>query len=309
VHEILETGIEFIVWLQQYQTATSDTIFEFVTRLGGRNYLYMIPLVIWCVDYRTGLRLLTVFSLTVFINTTLKVWIGQPRPFQLDERVISAGEQGYGLPSGHAQLTVIFWGVIAAWAARPWFWALGVALMAAIGFSRIYLGVHFPSDVIAGWALGAVTLWAFIAYGERVESALRRHDLAAQIGVALAVGVLLFLFDALFVGDADHLNVGAAGFIAGAGVGTAVGARHLHFDGRGPWWQRLLRYLVGMAVMLPLLGVMRKFGVPDGVAGNAVIALDLAILGLWLTLAAPWLFQLIRLSPPTASRPLVQETA
>lgn len=295
---ILTSGIEFIVWLQQYQTPLRNEIWELITNLGGSNYLYLIPLVIWCVDYRTGQRLLVVFTFTVFLNTTLKTWLGQPRPFQMDPRVISHGERGFGLPSGHAQLTVAYWGVIAHYVARPWFWAVAVVLMAAIGFSRIYLGVHFPSDVIAGWALGGVTLWAFIAYGERIEAALRRRDTAAQIQLSLAIAAGLLLFELLLVGDAERINAGAAGFVAGAGVGSAIGAQRLAFDGRGHWWQRVLRYLVGIALMLPMLGVMRKLGVPEGVLGKGVIALDLSLLGLWLTFGAPWLFERLKLWTP-----------
>jgi membrane-associated phospholipid phosphatase len=298
VQAILTSGVEFIVWLQQFQTPLANEIFEFITSLGGVGYLYMIPFVIWCVDYRTGLRLLALFSVSVFINTTLKTWIAQPRPFEFDPRVISHGEDGFGLPSGHAQFVVVFWGVLAGWVARPWFWALSVVLMTVIGFSRIYLGVHFPGDVIAGWALGAATLWVFARHGDRALATLRRPEVGARIKCSLAVGAALFVADLLLVGDAERLNAGAAGVIAGAGIGAAISAHRLDFDGRGPWWQRALRYLVGMAVMLPMLGVMRELGVPSGVAGKAVIALDLAALGLWLTWGAPWLFQRARLTTP-----------
>ena len=301
MQEILTSGAEFIVWLQQFQTPLGNEIFELITSFGGSSYLYMIPLVVWCVDYRTGLRLLAVFSITVFVNTTLKTLISQPRPFQLDPRVISRGEDGYGLPSGHAQLVVVFWGVIARWVGNPWFWTLCVVLMAAIGFSRIYLGVHFPSDVIAGWALGAATLWAFASHGNRAIAAIRRHDLGARIALSLALGAALFAADVLLVGDAERLNAGAAGFIAGAGSGAAIAVRRLAFDGRGPGWQRALRALVGMAVMLPMLWAMRELGAPSGIAGKAVIALDLAALGLWLTLGAPWLFERMRLATPRAA--------
>jgi len=300
VQAILTSGADFIVWLQQFQTPLGNEIFELITSLGGSSYLYLIPVVVWCLDYRTGLRLLAVFSITVFVNATLKTWISQPRPFQLDPRVMSRGENGYGLPSGHAQLAVVFWGVVASWVARPWFWLVSVAVMAAIGFSRIYLGVHFPSDVIAGWALGAATLWTFASQGDRVLAALRRAELGAQIGLSLAVGAALFVADLLLVGDAERLNAGAAGFIAGAGVGAAIAARHVDFDGRGPGWQRALRYLVGMAVMLSMLGSMRELGIPSGIAGNGVIAFDLAAVGLWLTFGAPWFFQRVGLATPTA---------
>ncbi len=309
MQEFLTSGAEFIVWLQQFQSPLADQTFEFITSLGGTGYLYLIPFVVWCVDYRTGLRLLAVFGISVFLNTTLKTWISQPRPFQLDPRIISRGEDGYGLPSGHAQFVVVFWGVVANWVARPWFWLLSVVLMAAIGFSRIYLGVHFPSDVIVGWALGAVTLWAFATYGDRALAALRRPELGARIMLSLAAGAALFVADLLLVGDAERLNAGAAGFIAGIGSGAAIAARHVEFDGGGPGWQRALRYLVGMAVMLSMLGSMREFGVPSGIAGNVVIALDLVVVGLWLTLGAPWFFQRVGLTTPSPAAADSEATA
>jgi len=58
-----------------------------------------------------------------------------------------------------------------------------------------------------------------------------------------------------------------------------------------------LRYLLGTALLLVMLGVFRRLGVPDGPLAGVVIALDLALMGLWLTLLAPWLFQLLRLAP------------
>ena len=296
MHDILAAGSEFIVWLQQFQTPTLTAIFEFITNLGGSKYLFLIPFVLWCVDYRSGLRLLAVFALSLFVNTTLKTWIAQPRPFQFDARVISRGEIGYGLPSGHAQLVVVFWGVIASWVARPWFWTLAVVMMGLIGFSRIYLGVHFPSDVLAGWALGAVSLWAFIAYGTRIEAAWKRRGTGIRLALSLCLGAALFAFDRLFVNDAEHLNTGTAGFIVGLGVGITLGRKLLAFDGHGPWWQRAIRYLVGMALMLPMIRVMQWFGAPTGLLGELVIAFDLALLALFQTLAAPWLFGKIRLS-------------
>jgi hypothetical protein len=65
---------------------------------------------------------------------------------------------------------------------------------------------------------------------------------------------------------------------------------------------------VGMAVMLPMLGAMRELGVPGGLAGKAVIALDLAALGLWLTLGAPWFFQRVGLTTPPAPATGTQAT-
>ena len=296
MHEILAAGIEFILWIQQYQTPTTYAFWEVLTNFGGTYYLYMIPALLWCVDYKTGLRTLAIFTITIVLNTALKEWFGDPRPFQVDDRIVSSGEGGYGLPSGHAQLAVVFWGVIAAWVGRAWFWWLAGAIMFLIGFSRVLIGVHFPSDVLAGWALGALTLWLYLRSRHDLEDRLGQMTVLGQAtwGLGIAAGVLVFI--QLVPGAQSPMNAGAAGFIAGGSVGAAVGLHTLSFTGRGPAWQRLARFVVGLLVMLPLMGLMRQLGVPDAGLGRLVLAADLAVLGLWMTLGAPWLFEKLRLS-------------
>ena len=299
LESILSAGIETILWLQSFRSPGLDRGFELLTNFGGSYYLYITPLLLWCVDYRTGVRVLAIFALTLFLNTTIKEWITQPRPFEFDERVWSDGEQGYGLPSGHAQLVVVFWGTIASWVERPWFWATAVAIMFFMGLSRVYLGVHFPSDVVGGWALGALTLWIALRYRASIEAWVSDFPVGGAVALSVGAGAFVFVFDALFVQDHGHLNQGIAGMIAGGGAGASIAWHRLHFDGHGPWWQRVLRYVLGTALLLLMLGLFRWVGVPEGPLAGVVIALDLALMGLWLTLVAPRLFQLLRL----ASRP------
>ena len=299
MHEILAAGIEFILWLQRFQTPGTYAFWEVLTNFGGTYYLYMIPALLWCVDYKTGLRTLAIFTVTIVLNTALKEWFADPRPFQVDDRIVSSGEGGYGLPSGHAQLAVVFWGVIAAWVDRAWFWWLALTVVFLIGFSRVLIGVHFPSDVLAGWALGALTLWLYLRSRSDLENWLGRMLLRGQAawGLAIAAGILGFV--QLVPGAQSPMNAGAAGFIAGGSVGAAVGLRTLSFTGRGPAWQRLARFVVGLLVMLPLMGLMQRLGLPDAGLGRLVLAADLAVLGLWMTLGAPWLFEKLRLSRST----------
>jgi undecaprenyl-diphosphatase len=88
---------------------------------------------------------------------------------------------GYSFPSGHSLVSCVFFGVLAAFAAartesraRRWLYYIVAALMiGAIGFSRIYLGVHYLSDVLAGYA-GAI-VWVFsVASARRWRRRARR---------------------------------------------------------------------------------------------------------------------------------------
>jgi hypothetical protein len=53
--------------------------------------LYLVPLVLWCVDFRLGIRICAAMAITLYLNSTLKEWFAQPRPFEFDDRVVSAG--------------------------------------------------------------------------------------------------------------------------------------------------------------------------------------------------------------------------
>lgn len=97
------------------------------------------------------------------LNSLLKLAFSRPRPVLL-AHLTEVG--GYSFPSGHAMAGAAIYGALAVVAAlrfprqRPWVVAPCAMLVLAIGTSRVYLGVHYPSDVLAGWALGvAWPLW------------------------------------------------------------------------------------------------------------------------------------------------------
>jgi membrane-associated phospholipid phosphatase len=101
-------------------------------------------------------------------NTQLKLLVARTRPEALEPIV---EERGFSFPSGHSTLGMVAWGIVAIVVARSplsaraktaLLLALG-ALVFLIGLSRVYLGAHFPSDVIAGWAAGAAVVLLFAA--------------------------------------------------------------------------------------------------------------------------------------------------
>ncbi len=111
---------------------------------------------------------MAVATLAPLINLGLKELVARPRP---DPSLALITESGYAYPSGHAVFAAAFYGALILVACRSRYlstrrglrWAVRVVLLAlilAVGFSRVYLGVHWPSDVIAGFVVGAVCLTA-----------------------------------------------------------------------------------------------------------------------------------------------------
>ncbi|WP_338889951.1 bifunctional NUDIX hydrolase/phosphatase PAP2 family protein [Aeromonas rivipollensis] len=117
----------------------------------------LLPLLGWSRLY----RLLFAMVLLTLLVQLLKEGIGWPRPFHLDPTLAQRSARGFGMPSGHAASTLLFWGLVLT--SRPSLRAwqgitLALLLAALAGLARIWLGVHFISDVVAGLGLGALLL-------------------------------------------------------------------------------------------------------------------------------------------------------
>jgi undecaprenyl-diphosphatase len=103
----------------------------------------------------------------VAINSVLKIQYARPRP---DLFVPAAKVFTASFPSGHAALSAITYLTLAALLARMtvsrrlryYFMAVAIALTVMIGISRIYLGVHYPTDILAGWCIGSA--WALLCW-------------------------------------------------------------------------------------------------------------------------------------------------
>jgi undecaprenyl-diphosphatase len=115
------------------------------------------------------------------LDTLLKLSFARARPAAFFDYPLPRSQS---FPSGHAFFAASFFGGLAILASgrlrnpvlRAIVWAAAISLILLIGFSRVYLGVHYPSDVLAGYA--AATIWvAGVAFGDRLVRYRRRERL------------------------------------------------------------------------------------------------------------------------------------
>jgi membrane-associated phospholipid phosphatase len=124
--------------------------------------------------WRHGLAGAVTILLASILNATLKIAIARERPDLLEPVIV---EHGFSFPSGHSALGMVAYGVLAVLVGRSRLpararagitFVLG-AVVALIGISRIWLGVHYPTDVLAGWIAGGVIVVAYAALTRRVS--------------------------------------------------------------------------------------------------------------------------------------------
>lgn len=249
----LETfGTQLILALQAWSSPGLDAFFKAVTFLGNREgYLVLLTLCYWCINPRWGLRLLVLVMLSSAFNETLKSLLDLPRP---DPAVVRqmVQESSFGFPSNHAQTgAVIVWGFLASRVRRPWFSALALAMIVLIGVSRVYLGIHFPHDVVGGWLLGAATLLLWLRYEESLAAWWHRQPAGRQVLVSVAAPLAMLLLMPADSSNAYPNETGAtlAGILMGAGLGAILMHRNGGFDVQASWPRSALRYLIGILLV------------------------------------------------------------
>lgn len=290
INTVLALGADIIVWLQQFQGWLPNAVMRAVSATGGVGYLFLAPLLLWCVDRRLGLRVLLLMTLTLYVNTLLKELVTLPRPFEVDPRILSDGEYGYSFPSGHAQLVVVFWGLIAHACARRAVTVLALAMIFLTGLSRMYLGVHYPSDVITGWALGALMLWLWLRWEPVFYRVVRtrRQQLFAVLGVTVglvSISLLAGRVPMLFGCVGFGLAVGLVGvFWPGPDSGVSTGVA-----------RNIGRYVLGMGATLLLLKGVTEVATHSPLPSELLALIATILLGALVVGVLPGLFKRLRM--------------
>lgn len=157
---------EILLSLRSLHTPVLNQIMVGFTYLGQPSLLLAICLGLGVIlllrNHRSEALTIAIGALgAVGLNTLLKQLFARTRP-QLWERIVDV--RFYSFPSGHAMMSMVIYGLLGYFLASyfpRWRWliaTLTVLLVTAIGFSRLYLGVHWPTDVIAGYTAGLVWL-------------------------------------------------------------------------------------------------------------------------------------------------------
>lgn len=249
MNPMLSWGLSVVRFTQIFTHPALTLLMQGFTLAGSRlGYLALIPLVYWCVDKRRGLRIGMLVFFSSAQNQRLKSLFAEPRPFDLDPGVGMAGEtdvdQAFGFPSGHAQTSAVLSGSIIRFFKKPWTRIIPLAYPLLVGLSRIYFGVHFPTDVLAGWAVGAALVCLESLTGDRIEKALSGLPKLVSLA-AVAAGAFLIAI----LSTAEPSLAGAFFGLAGAAI---FAKKTLPFSIAGIFGKKAMRFLLGMAIVIPL---------------------------------------------------------
>lgn len=143
-------------------TSPFSQVFLLITQLGTVAMWLVSIVVAFAAKFRRlSWQLLIGGGLSIFATAVLKLAIGRPRPFDLFDAVSSSEVlvHGSGFPSGHMALVTMMGLMVMPYAPRRFRWMIAL-IICAVGLSRIALGVHAPLDLVGGFAIGYLAVFA-----------------------------------------------------------------------------------------------------------------------------------------------------
>ena len=254
--------MDFLHFIAQYRTPEADLFFQGITYLAQEVFVIaIICWLFWCSNKKLAYTLGFSYFLSGLLVQALKITFRIPRPWILDPAFAAvpsalAGATGYSFPSGHTQSITALFGTLALHAKKWHQKLLCAAIIVLVGFSRMYLGVHTPKDVLTSFFLSiGCTLVCYVLF-YRKEAAAGREALISLLMAVMSAALVLYAA-VLYQNSTIELHYAQDCIKAsGAGMAFALGyyveQKYIRFSPPAKTRQKVLRLAVGLAVALLL---------------------------------------------------------
>lgn len=291
--------INILEFLQSIRNPILDTLFLGLTISTEPPVVVLfIAIMYWCINKKHGQKLLFTLVGNILINTSIKEFFKAPRPIGiegLDAMRVSTAT-GYSFPSGHTQIATTFWVSLMTIFKKAWIYVFGTIIFLGVGISRVYLGVHWPKDVLFGWIFGIIFTLFFVKIFDIVDENKNYHILVLLL---IPAGGLIFLLN-----STEYIKI--LGLFTGFIIGYIVEDKFIQFNtgnnnrskinfsnrNQNNFKTNVYRFIVGI-VTLGLIYLGLKYVMPSTVVFTYIrytVTVFYAVAG------APALFKLLKLN-------------
>ncbi len=236
-------------WLNQIDSKLLDYFFYFIAQIGGSlGILVLMTIIYWCINKEKGIKIAFIGIVGINLNGILKGLFLAKRPFQYPNKShldrlagtkLDSVATGTSFPSGHSQNSGTLYSSLIRYFKKNWVLIISVFMLVIVPISRLYLGVHFPGDVVTGVGLGIITS---IVFGTLIDKFYNK-----KIWLFLICALCFIPF--LFFKDMGKDFYKGMGILGGALCGLVLEEKYVNFEIAKNKKINLLRYFIGLIVM------------------------------------------------------------
>lgn len=273
--------LDYLLLLQEFRDATNgvmNNFFEYLSLIVIKPWFYILTAgIYWCLSKKFGIYLLFNMIGSHLVNILMKNTFCIYRPWIRNPAIIPVGDSmatanGYSFPSGHTTMAASSFGTVGVWFRKyKWVLILCYIIVFLVMFSRNYLGVHTPQDVIVGFLMTSLCMYINWKVLKWAECGKNNDLIILGAGTLLTVLFLLFMnlksypmdlkADGTLISDpmkSMRSCFGTSGMLLGLLCGWAAERRWVKFTVDGPIWERAVRFLCGAGIMAAMHSLLKS---------------------------------------------------
>lgn len=199
----MSIDIQYLLMLQDLRNATGgifDEFFNALSKIAVDVMVFLPFLIYWAVDKAWGYRFMAARWLGEVVNGIVKLTVCAYRPWIRSDLIEPAGDSktaatGYSFPSGHTMCATAMYGSVFIWQRdkKRWLAVLCAVAIALTAFSRNFLGVHTPQDVLVSFVETSLLLLVIGIVVKKADGSDRVYDILSIVGILFIIGTLIYI--------------------------------------------------------------------------------------------------------------------
>lgn len=271
----------FLEWMTSLEGSVLTAFLKLVSIIANETlYLIVISISYWCVSKRKAFHMIVMLCFSGYIGIMVKEFMKIPRPYTYDgiEALSEKSAAGYSFPSTHVQLSTTFWGSFMILCKKRIVWTIGIIFIILVAISRLYLRVHWLSDIIGAVLFSVIVVYLYTKV--TMELSDRKFILLQRI--ILAVSLIMYVMTS----QVDNLKL--LGVLTGSTIGIMLENHFINMNESNDFKMQVVKTVLGLSIMLIMQFILKKV-IPD------MYYLRYAVTGITITFLCPFIFHMLRL--------------
>lgn len=268
-------------WMTSFEGSVLTTFFKLVSSLANETlYLVIISFLYWCVSKRKAFHMIVMLCFSGYIGIMVKEFMKIPRPYTYDgiEALYEKSAAGYSFPSTHVQLSTTFWGSFMILCKKRIVWIIGIIFIILVAISRLYLRVHWLSDIIGAVLFSVIVVYLYT----KVTMGLSDRKFILLQRIILAVSLIMYVMTS----QVDNLKL--LGVLTGSTIGIMLEKHFININESNDFKMQVVKTVLGLSIILIMQFILKKV-IPD------MYYLRYAVTGITITFLCPFMFHMLRL--------------